>query len=281
MRRINRTVLITGASSGIGRAAVDRFLAAGWNVAATMRSPTDEFLQGRGEHCITPRLDVCDRDSIDAAVAATIGRFGRLDVVVNNAGYGLAGPLESLSDEQIFRQIETNVIGPMFVISSSLPHLRRSPHAVVINLSSVSGRLTIPFYSLYHASKWAIEGFSESLSYELRAVGIRVRLIEPGPIESDFYGRSLDSGVSLDSYAQVEARAERMMNLVKGTGGSVERVASTILRAAESRSWRLRYGVNTFGLPTLRKLLPDRLAAELIYRLFLGRARIPGPDQAT
>jgi NAD(P)-dependent dehydrogenase (short-subunit alcohol dehydrogenase family) len=272
MTRNSRTVLITGSSSGIGRATVDSFLDAGWNVAATMRSPSPDYFPIDGR-CIVPRLDVCDRASIDSAMEEAVTHFGRIDAIVNNAGYGLSGPLESFTEEQITRQIETNVLGTMRVITSALPHLRRSPRGAVINVSSVSGRITIPFYSLYHASKWAIEGFSESLSYELRPFGIRVRIIEPGPIQSEFYGRSLDRGERMPEYAALEDRAERVMNVVKWSSGSVDRVASVIVRSAESRSWRLRYGVHTFGLPLLRKVLPERLIRELTFRLMLGRVK--------
>jgi NAD(P)-dependent dehydrogenase (short-subunit alcohol dehydrogenase family) len=266
------TVLITGSSSGIGRAAAFAFMNRGWNVSASMRSP-DPSLFETGRNVLIPRLDVTEAASVQQAIDQTLDVFGGLDVLVNNAGYGIHGPFEGTSMDQIRRQFETNVIGLMRVTSAALPHLRKAGRGVIINLSSVSGRITIPFYSLYHASKWAIEGFSESLAYELRPLGIRVRLVEPGTIRSDFYGRSLDRAEVDTDYEPLVRRADWVMDKAVRMSGTAESVAERIVRAATSRSWRLRYPVHSMGLTTLRKVLPTRLFTELTQYIMLGGAR--------
>jgi NAD(P)-dependent dehydrogenase (short-subunit alcohol dehydrogenase family) len=274
------TVLITGSSSGIGRSTVEAFLERGWNVAATMRTPSTDDWRNEPD-CLVTALDVVDPDSIHAAFRQTVEHFGRLDSIVNNAGYGLMGPLESLSGVQISRQIETNVVGTMRVTAAALPYLRQSDRGTVINMSSVSGVITIPHFSLYHASKWAVEGFSESLWHELRPLNIRVRIIQPGPIESSFYGRSLDQGEDHPAYADQQQRLEERLRLVTRMSGTAHSVAAVIVRAAESRSWRLRYGVNTFGLPLLRKFLPERLLREITHQVMLGRGMMGSLQRTT
>ena len=196
------TILITGASTGIGRATARHFHEKGWNVAATMRRPEAGAELAELENCEVLRLDVTDRESIDAAVAATLEAFGGLDAVLNNAGYGLAGPLEAASAEQIERQYATNVIGPIHVMQACLPHMRAQRSGVIMNVTSIGGILTLPFNSLYHGTKFALEGISESLSLELAEFGIKVKLIEPGGVRTDFAGRSLDlaRAEGLDAY---------------------------------------------------------------------------------
>ncbi len=182
----NKTVLITGSSSGIGKATVLRFQQAGWNVAATMRSPEKEAELGKLEGIALVRLDVTSEDSIAAAIGETIQRFGAIDVVVNNAGYGLVGPFEASTPEQVRRQFETNVFGLMNVVRAVLPHIRERRAGVIVNVASMGGRITFPLYSPYHGTKWAVEGFSEGLQFELEQFGIRVKIIEPGAIKTDF-----------------------------------------------------------------------------------------------
>lgn len=256
-----QTVLITGASSGIGAACARRFQAEGWNVVATMRSP--EKAPGWAEHPATlvARLDVTEAESIEQAVAAAIGRFGAIDVVVNNAGYGLVGPFEAASPEQIERQFRTNVFGLMGVVRALLPHFRERRAGTIINVASMGGRITFPLYSLYHATKWAVEGFSESLQYELEEFGIRVKIVEPGPIKTDFYDRSMDlvSRPGLTAYDAFAARAMPKMQEAGAKAPGPDAVAKVVLRAATDGSRRMRYPANSAAILTLRKLLPDRL----------------------
>ncbi len=252
------TVFITGASSGIGRAAVELFARRGWNVIATMRTP-DASLAKLGMVTVLP-LNVTDPDSIKAAVARGIELYRGIDVVVNNAGYGLVGPFEWMNDTQIRRQFETNVFGVMNVTRGVLPHFRERKAGVLINVASMGGRITFPLYSAYHATKWAVEGFTESLQFELAPLGIRVRLIEPGPIKTDFYHRSMDfvpAPNDADVYADFVARAMPGLSRAGETAPGPEVVAEAIYEAATDESSRLRYSPNSWSILALRKVLPD------------------------
>jgi NAD(P)-dependent dehydrogenase (short-subunit alcohol dehydrogenase family) len=257
-----KTVLITGASTGIGYATALRFQREGWNVVATMRNPeTARVWDHRDDRFLCLRLDVTDTASIQAAVALAQETFGEIDVLVNNAGYGLMGPFEAASPEQVERQLATNVLGLMAVTRAVLPQFRLRRSGVIINIASVGGRMAFPLYSLYHASKWAVEGFSDSLQYELAAFGIRVKLVEPGPIKTDFYSRSAEwvSAPGLTAYDAVVATVRPNMDRSGATGGAPEQTADVIYRAATDGRDRLRYpgGGNASILLLLRKLLPD------------------------
>jgi NAD(P)-dependent dehydrogenase (short-subunit alcohol dehydrogenase family) len=209
-----QTVLITGSSTGIGKATAKHFRDQGWNVVATMRTPERETELKDAGNVMLARLDVTDADSIQAAIDAGLARFGRIDAVVNNAGYGLTGSFESMTLERIRRQFETNVFGLMEVTRRILPHFRAHKAGTVINVASMGGRLTFPFYSVYHATKWAVDGFSESLQFELRPLGIRVKIVEPGAIKTDFYDRSVDLAHdrALSEYNALVDKAMRRMN---------------------------------------------------------------------
>lgn len=188
---MSNTILITGSSTGIGRATAQFFQEKGWNVVATMRTPEKETELGNLENVLVTRLDVTDKDSIAAAFAAAKEQFGQVDVVLNNAGYGLMGTFESTSAEDIQRQYAVNVFGLMDVTRAALPDMRARKSGVIINVSSVGGRVTFPLISPYHSTKFAVEGFTESLSYELSQIGVKAKLVEPGGVQTDFASRSL------------------------------------------------------------------------------------------
>jgi len=264
---VTKTVLITGAAAGIGQATAHAFRQRGWQVAATMRRPqvSDQA------NVIHPYLDVLEPESITAAVKQTLDTFGPIDVVVNNAGYGLVGPFEATTPEQVEQQFGTNVLGLMAVTRAVLPSMRQRRQGCIVNISSIGGRLTLPLFSLYHSSKWAVEGFSESLQYELRAFNIRVKLIEPGPIQTEFYGRSADFG-DTSQWPDYDALMQRVSPRLKqmGSDGSPPEVtAEVIYRAATDGFWRLRYpaGGNASVLLGLRKLLPDAIFFAMIRRI--------------
>ena len=264
-----KTVFLTGASSGIGKAAARLFAAEGWQVAASMRHPERETELGELPNVRLFRCDVTDFASIEQAVTDAISAFGRIDALVNNAGYDAVGPLEGASEGQIRSQIETNLVGTILVTKAMLPHLRENGGGTVINLSSVAGRLTMPLQSLYHATKWGVEGFSESLQYELKPFGIRVRLIEPGLIKTDFYNRSI---TRMDTTAPVPYRAFagrliKTLVLYGQYGSDPAGVAEAILRAANDRGMRLRYPVGKgSGVLWLIRLMPSRLFRALVSR---------------
>ena len=258
---MKKTVLITGTSSGIGQAAVLAFAQQGWQVAATMRSPQkDKTFQGKaGIKCYA--LDVTSAESIDAAFAAVVKDHGRIDVVVNNAGYGVDGAFEGMSDAVIEKQFNTNVFGLMRVTRAAITHMREQGGGTIIQIASMGGRITFPMFSIYHGTKWAVEGFSESLMYELEPHNIRMKIIEPGPIKTEFYGSSREfvKPTHTQAYDSFIANAEKVAKDSTAKAVGPDKVALTILKAANSTNRRLRYCVGQPGplLLWLRKRLPE------------------------
>jgi NAD(P)-dependent dehydrogenase (short-subunit alcohol dehydrogenase family) len=238
-----------------------------------MRRPEDAGdLASLADSLVLP-LDVTSTESVESGVAAVVARFGRLDAVVNNAGYAVDGVFEGADDAAIRRQFETNVFGLMRVTRAAIPVMRRQGGGTLVQVSSMGGRATFPLYSLYHATKWAVEGFSESVAFELRPFGIRVRLVEPGAIRTDFYGRSrarIEAPVE-GGYDDLVARCESI-SLAAGLQAvsGPEVVADTIVRAITDRSWRLRYPVAppAGSLMALRKILPESWFLGLIRRRY-------------
>jgi short-subunit dehydrogenase len=173
---MKKTVLITGTSSGIGSASVRLFANRGWNVVATARNVNTASNLSALTDVLVTRLDVQDPQSIQKAIEAGIGRFGAIEALVNNAGFGLYGLFESTSREKIQEQFDVNVFGVMEVTRAILPHFRKNKRGLIINVSSAGGIVTLPLMSVYLSTKFAIEGFSESLAYELSSQNIVVKL---------------------------------------------------------------------------------------------------------
>lgn len=190
---INKTIVVTGASSGIGKATAQFFHSKGWNVAATMRNPEKEVDLKEDATLKLIKLDVLDKAGIQTAVAQIIGAFGKIDVWLNNAGYGAFGPMEAGTDEQIRRQYDVNFFGVIDCIKVVLPYLKAQKSGVIINITSIGGLLTLPMFGVYNSSKFALEGLSEGLWFDLQPFGIQVKVVEPGGIKTDFAGRSLDA----------------------------------------------------------------------------------------
>ena len=199
------TILITGASSGIGKETAKFFQKKGWNVVATMRKPENGEDLKELSNVLVSRLDVLDEGSINSAIAEGLDAFGQIDVLLNNAGYGAYGPLEAFSIEKIRRQFDTNVIGILATTKAVLPHMRQRKSGTIVNISSIGGQMTFPLGTLYHGTKFAVEGLSEALHFELAAAGIKMKIIEPGMIATDFGGRSFDfvNDESLKEYQPV------------------------------------------------------------------------------
>lgn len=265
------TVFITGASSGIGYETVKYFQQNGWTVLATMRSPEKAAELANLPNVFCLKLDVTDLASIQQAVEAALQQFQSVDVLINNAGYGLLGPFEACSSEQIERQFATNVFGLMNVTRAFLPHFRAKRSGLIINVASMGGRLTVPLYSVYHSTKWAVEGFSEALQYELDAFNIRVKIIEPGPIKTDFYTRSPDIAKQPDltDYDPFVNNVLPAMNQAGANGSPPSVTAKIIYQAATDGNDRLRYpaGGNASLLLFLRKLLPDKLFKQIVRQI--------------
>ncbi|MGH9531597.1 MAG: SDR family oxidoreductase [Terriglobales bacterium] len=251
---MTQTILITGASTGIGKATAELFFERGWNVVSTMRTPKSDRTDARWQ---VARLDVTDPASIDAAIKDAVQRFGRIDAFVNNAGYGLSGTFESMDEARLRKQFETNVFGLMRCVKAILPQFRAQGGGILINIASVGGRTTFPFYSVYHATKWAVDGFSESLQFELKPLNIKVKIVEPGAIKTDFYERSADfvHDRALTAYNGIVDKAVPRMNKAGAKGAPPSIVAETIWKAATDGSWRLRYvsGMDAKSLLTLRR----------------------------
>jgi NAD(P)-dependent dehydrogenase (short-subunit alcohol dehydrogenase family) len=255
------TILITGASSGIGRASALRFQSEGWYVIATMRDPAAGVDLAALDNVLVTRLDVTDGASIAAAVAAGIARFGRIDALVNNAGYGAYGPLEAFSTDRIRRQFDTNVIGLLEVTKAVLPHMRTNRAGTIVNISSIGGQVTFPLGTLYHGTKFAVEGLSEALHYELEPLGIRVRIVEPGMIKTDFGGRSFDFAMDEDlpEYAPTARAMGRLFGKLAANPSAPEVVADVIWKAVDDPGDGLRFraGADAEALLDRRKLEDD------------------------
>lgn len=273
---MKKTILITGSSSGIGKGAAKYFAERNWNVAATMRNPQNETELNQLANIKLFKLDVLDQESIDQAISGTIEAFGKIDVVLNNAGYGTAGPFEAASKEQIKRQFDTNLFGVMDITRSVLPHFRANKSGMFINISSIGGLITFPTFSLYHGTKWAMEGFSESLAYELAPLGIQVKLVEPGGVKTDFASRSLDilQKEDLTDYQPVvEKIHEVFSNPERGNDySSPEQIAEVIYRAATDGKKQLRYiaGNDAKDLWHARTQMGDDGFHQMIESNFLG-----------
>lgn len=258
---MTKTILVTGASSGIGKATALRFQARGWNVAATMRRPEDGADLAALGNVLVERLDVTEPASIASAVAAAAGRFDTIDALLNNAGYGACGPLESFDTERIRRQFDTNVIGLLEVTKAVLPHMRARRSGTIVNISSIGGQMTFPLGTLYHGTKFAVEGMSESLHYELATVGIRVKIVEPGMIATDFSGRSFDfaNDPAMEEYQPVVSAFMAAMGSDAAEQSPPELVAEVVWNAVTDGSDRLRYraGADAEALLTHRRNADD------------------------
>ena len=260
---MSKTILITGASSGIGKATAKKFQAEGWNVIATMRSPEKEEELSKLENVLVTKLDVQDISTINNAIEVGIEKFKKIDVVLNNAGYGLMGTFESASKESVSRQFDVNVLGLFDVTRAALPHFRKNKDGMFINISSIGGKMTFPIMPLYHSTKFAVEGFSESLHYELEAIGVKVKIVEPGGVNTDFGGRSMDfqHNEELEEYNEfvsgVMNTFQSMIN--EDTMSSADQIADVIFNAATDGTSTLRYraGQDAEQLLTARKTMND------------------------
>lgn len=259
---MNKTLFITGASSGIGRATAHFFHDRGWNVVATMRSPDNAAELAGMDRVLVAHLDVLDHESISSARDAALKRFGSVDVLLNNAGYGAYGPLEAFSMERIERQFGTNVIGLLAVTKAFLPHFRTNRQGVIVNISSIGGQMTFPLGTLYHGTKFAVEGLSESLHYELEPFGVRVKIVEPGMIKTDFGGRSFDF-CNDESLAEYQGTIQQLFAYWGNSPSSPSEptvVADVIWTAAHDDTGTLRFraGADAEMLLDSRKAQDDQ-----------------------
>jgi len=280
-----RSILITGSSSGIGRALAERFASRGWRVFASMRNPDGQpgtDLRARAAEAswrlTTPALDVTSDDSVAAATADILRETGgRLDVLVNNAGYYQFGALEETSPDELRAQLETNVVGVHRVTRAVLPAMRARRAGTVVTLGSVSGRVAIPIGGPYHASKWALEGMIEALRLELIPFGVHVVLIEPGPYHTRLHDNerlAAAAGAADSPYADLLAAYRRQSGKLPRQE-DLEPLIDAIERAATSENPRLRWPIGPTSLTggRLRAFVPDRLYEWLMRLVFPIRSR--------
>jgi NAD(P)-dependent dehydrogenase (short-subunit alcohol dehydrogenase family) len=259
-----KTWFITGSSSGFGRALTEGLLKLGDRVAATARkvNALDDLEAQYGERIWVARLDVTDTDSVREIMRSAFDNFGRIDVIVNNAGFGLFGTAEEVSDDQIRRQIDTNLIGSIQVIRAALPYLRAQGGGRILQLSSVGGQVTYPNFSIYHMTKWAIEGFIDSVAQEVASFNIEFTIVEPGPAKTSF-GRGLVCAPPMAVYDDTPAGEFRRAtaNAAFRVLGDPFKMAQAMIDSVDRRPApaRLALGSDTYAL--LRAALVKRLAA--------------------
>ncbi len=275
---VSRVVLITGCSTGIGRATAERLAARGWMVYATARDVEKiKFLADRG--CMVLPLDVTDEASMRTAVGEVERREGAVGVLVNNAGYSQSGAVESVPMGKVRRQFETNVFGLVRMCQLVLPGMRRQGWGRIVNISSMGGRLTFPGGGHYHATKYAVEAISDALRFEVAGFGVGVVVVEPGLIRTGFADAatgSMEEATAGGPYASFDAAVAKAVrdNYERGPflklGGGPETVAATIERAITAERPRARYAVTPSAhlFIGLRRLLPDRAWDALVSTVY-------------
>nr|WP_145402084.1 SDR family oxidoreductase [Paenibacillus xylanexedens] len=261
-----KTWFITGTSSGFGRSLTELLLERGDRVAATVRKEDalHDLKDRYGDQLWVATLDVTDTPAIKTVVNQAFEELGQIDVVVNNAGYGLFGAAEEVSDEQIIHQFNTNVIGSIQVIRAALPHLRAQGGGRIFQLSSMGGQVAFPALSIYHATKWAMEGFIESLVQEVAPFNIQATLVEPGSARTNFGGSSMMAGLPMSEYENTPVGYIRQMSQEAGENqfpGDPVKMAQAIIDAADSEETSLRLTLGSDAYELVSKSLSSRMAA--------------------
>ncbi len=264
----SRVWLITGCSSGLGRALAKQVLARGHRLIATARKPEqlDDIAAAYPETCRALALDVTQSMQVRAVVAQTMAVFSRLDVLVNNAGYGLVGAFEELGAGQIERNFAANFFGALEIIRAALPILRAQRSGHIINISAAAVISNYAGFSIYGASKWALEGVSESLAGELKPLGIKITIVQPGPLRTDFTGRSLERAERhIADYDRTSGKFLRLLETIQGKQpGDPDKAAETIIAAVETDAPPLRLVLGKYANDKVRKkliLMESELAA--------------------
>lgn len=258
-----RTWFITGINSGFGRHLAEQLLERGDRVAGTIRKAgsVDDLAERFGERLWVGRLDVTDLPAVRETVDRAFAELGRIDVVVNNAGYGLFGAAEELSDEQVLHQLQTNLLGSIQVARAALPHLRAQGGGHIVQLSTYGGQATNPGASLYHAGKWGIEGFMESLAKEVAPFGIRVTIVEPGGARTEFRFDSLATATALAAYDGTPAAMTRgASDRSRPSLGDPAKMAAAIVAHVDRGEGQLRLVLGSDAHRFITAALRERLA---------------------
>ena len=257
----SRVWLITGCSSGFGLALVTSLLSRGQRVIATARQPDllAELAARYPETCRALPLDVTDAVQVQSAIAEAANAWGRLDVIVNNAGYGLVGAFEELGAEQIARNFSVNFFGALEVIRAALPILRAQGSGHIVNISAAAVISNYAGFSIYGATKWALEGVSESLAAELKPLGIKVTIVQPGPFRTDFISRSLERAEKhIADYDRTSGKFLRFLETIEGKQpGDPAKAAEAIIAAVESEAPPLRLVLGKYANDKTRKKFAD------------------------
>ena len=253
---MKKTVLITGASSGFGKAAVKLFHTNNWNVIATMRSPEKETELSTLSNVFISKLDVTDKLSIQNTVAAGIEKFGNIDVLVNNAGYGAMGALEASTEEQVKQQFDVNLFGLIEVTKAVLPGMREQGHGHIIQLSSVLGLISRPVLGLYAASKFAVEGLSESLAAEVKSFGIHVSIIEPAGFDTEWGSSSAARTVAIPEYNEV--KTNHQAGIPPDFRGAASGTTAAVLKLIDSETPPLRLLLGKYANMLVKKEYASR-----------------------
>lgn len=258
----SKTWFITGVSTGFGRSLAKQALARGDKVAGTLRNAEQfaEFEALAPGRAIAVQADVTNDAQVKSAVERAVQQLGHVDVLVNNAGYGLFGGIEELSDAQIARQMEVNFFGVLRVTRALLPHMRARRSGRILQLSSVAGQTAFPGLGIYNASKWAVEGFSEALAMEVRRLGIKVVIVEPGGFRTDWAGRSMERAQPIADYAESVGRVAAHLEQVNGNQpGDPEKAAAFMLELADMENPPLRIAFGTDAYDAIKNKLENQL----------------------
>jgi NAD(P)-dependent dehydrogenase (short-subunit alcohol dehydrogenase family) len=243
---------ITGTSKGFGRVWAEAALGRGDQVAATARNVSSlaPLVERYADNVAAISLDVTDRNAVAAAVKEAHARFGRLDVLVNNAGYGLFGAIEEISEAEARAQMETNLFGALWVTQAVLPIMRAQRSGHIIQVSSIGGVNAFPTVGLYHASKWGLEGFSQALAAEVATFGIKVTLVEPGGYATDWGGASAQRATPMQAYEGARAAVAAVRS--SHVPGDPEATGSAMLKVVDATDPPLRIFFGSSGLPMTR-----------------------------
>ncbi|PWG82675.1 SDR family NAD(P)-dependent oxidoreductase [Pararcticibacter amylolyticus] len=259
---MSKTIFITGASKGFGRIWTNALLERGDNVVATSRNIdaySDIAAQYPGSF-LPLKLDITDKAAAIDAIQKAKSRFGTLDVVINNAGYGVFGAVEELEEKDVRNILDANILGTLFVTQAALPILREQGHGHIIQLSSVLGVWSLPTLGIYNATKFAVEGLSEALAKEVKGFGIHVTLIEPNGYKTDFGGSSAVVATANPAYDTVRNELFQTEGMPAEQYGNPQATASAILKLIDSDNPPLRLFLGNLGLRKTKQVYADRLA---------------------
>jgi NAD(P)-dependent dehydrogenase (short-subunit alcohol dehydrogenase family) len=257
---MSKTIFITGASKGFGKIWAAAFLKRGDKVAATARNLTalNDLVKQYGDAILPIQLDVNNREDAFAAIKKAKKHFGKIDVVINNAGYGLIGTIEEASEKEARDQMETNVFGLLWVTQAAIPVMREQGHGHIIQVSSVLGIATLPVLGIYNASKWAVEGLSETLATEVKGFGINVSLIEPNGFSTDWFGSSATHSKEMKEYDGVKTAFKE--GLTDDAFGNPEATSDAVLKLVDAANPPLRLFLGKVAHPWVKQVYTDRLA---------------------